>query len=113
MLTIIKLLLLQIIMVFIVDLSGVMDVIKKKVWEVTYPNRKYREFSFKPFDCSLCSVWWTTLLYILFTGNLTLPYIAVCALLSFTASTMSSLLQLIKDLLDRVIYNISKVLDRL
>ena len=107
---ILNLIILQLIVVFIVDLSGVMTHIKKGIWKwLKGKDKPYKEFSFKPFDCSLCSVWWTGLIYLLITHSFTIPYIAYVALLAFLASTAATALLLIKDALDYILWKISKL----
>lgn len=110
---ILNLIILQFIVVFIVDLSGVMTHIKKGIWKwLKGKDKPYKEFSFKPFDCSLCSVWWTGLIYLLITHSFTIPYIAFVALLAFLASTSATLLQLLKDSLDTLLYILDKWITR-
>lgn len=111
--TLINLLILQLIVVFIVDLSGVMTHIKKWIWKwLKGKDKPYKDFSLKPLDCSLCSTWWTGLIYLLIIHSFTIPYIAYVALLAFLASTAASLLQLIKDTLDSLLYILDKWINR-
>lgn len=110
--TILNLLILQLIVVFIVDLSGVMTSIKHLIWKWLKGNKPYKDFELKPFTCSLCSAFWTGLIYLLITHSFTIPYIAFVALLAFLASTAGSLLQLIKDALDTLIYILNKWINR-
>ena len=111
--TLLNLLLLQLIIVFIVDLSGVMTHIKRWIWRWLKKDRPYKDFPFKPFDCSLCSTWWAGLIYLLITHSFTIPYIGYVALLAFLASTAATLLQLIKDALDTPLYILSKKTDKI
>ena len=109
----INLLLIQLLVVFIVDLSGVMTHIKKAIWKwLKGKDKPYKDFEMKPFDCSLCTTWWTGLIYLLITHSFTIPYILVVAGLAFLASTAASLLQLIKDTLDNFIYILDKWINR-
>lgn len=105
--TLLNLLLLQLITVFVVDLSGVMTHIKRWIWRWLKGEKPYKDFGFKPFDCSLCSTWWAGLIYLLITHSFTIPYIGYVALLAFLASTAAALLQLIKDILDYILWKIS------
>lgn len=96
---IIDLILIQLIIVFIIDLSGVVDSIKLFVSKHLTKNKIVTtNFSLKPFDCSLCSTWWIGLIYLLICHSFTIPYIALVALLSFLTPLSSSILLLIKDL---------------
>lgn len=110
--TILNLLLIQLLVVFIVDLSGVMDHIKRAIWKWLKGDKPYRDFTFKPFDCSLCANWWIGLIYLLITHSFTIPYIAYVALLAFLASTAATALQLIKDALDTLFYILDKKINR-
>ena len=106
-------LIIQLIICFIVDLSGVMTHIKKAIWKwLKGKDRPYKDFEFKPFDCSLCSGWWANLLFLLITHSFTIYYVAIAAGLSFLASTFSSCLQFIKDTLDNLIYILDKWINR-
>lgn len=103
-----NLLIIQLVVVFIVDLSGVMDYIKRAIWKWLKKDKPYKDFTFKPFDCSLCSTWWIGLIYLLITHSFTIPYIAYVALLAFMASTAATALLLIKDALDTLLYILDK-----
>ena len=96
---IIELILIQLIIVFIIDLSGVVDSIKLFISKHLTKNKIVTtNFSLKPFDCSLCSTWWIGLIYLLICHSFTIPYIALVALLSYLTPLSSSILLLIKDL---------------
>lgn len=96
---IIELILIQLIIVYIIDLSGVVDSIKLFISKHLTKNKIVTtNFSIKPFDCSLCSTWWIGLIYLLICHSFTIPYIALVALLSYLTPLSSSILLLIKDL---------------
>lgn len=102
----IRLFCITVIVCFIVDCSGAVVEIRKSVARLiskrTGVNVDYKDIPFKPFSCSLCSVWWTCLAYILFTGNFTVVNIAVVAVFSLLASNVSGLLMLSKDFLSSI-----------
>ena len=83
---------------YVIDISGVMDEIKKFLWKRYIKTGDYKNISLKPLDCSRCGTWWIGLLYILLTGNFTLPLIGYVALLSLLASNITDLLILLKDI---------------
>jgi len=112
MIILLNLLILQLIIVFIVDLSGVMEHIKKRIWKWLKGDKPYKDFEFKPFGCSLCMTFWTGLIYLLITHSFTIPYIAYVCLLAFLASTTASLLQLLKDALDTLLYILDKWINK-
>lgn len=97
---IIDLILIQLIIVYIIDLSGVIDSIKLFISKHLTKNKIVTtNFSLKPFDCSLCSTWWTGLIYLIICHSFTIPYIALVALLSFLTPISSNILLLMKDLI--------------
>lgn len=94
--TIFELILLQIIIVFIIDLSGIIPHLKLFISSyLTKDKIKSSEFSFKPFDCSLCMMHWVGLIYIICVG-FTIPlYCVVCILALFTNPVSNALLTII------------------
>lgn len=96
---IIDLILIQLIIVFIIDLSGAVESFKLFISKILTKGRiQTTNFDLKPFTCSLCSTWWIGLIYLLICHSFTIPYIALVALLSFLTPLSSSILLLIKDL---------------
>ena len=85
----IDLLLLAIIICFVVDISGAM--------------RKFK----KPFSCSLCSIWWIGLIYLLVTRNFTIQGVAFVAFLSMMSSVITSLLLCIKEIFNWILLKIT------
>lgn len=102
----INLLILCNIIVFIIDISGVVDVIKKKLFKWLYPNKQYRYFTLKPFDCSLCLTFWLGLLYLILAHTLTFPYMLFVCLLAFMTPVFKSIWLLIQDFLIKIIEGI-------
>ena len=50
----------------------------------------------KPFSCSLCMSWWTSLLYVLIIGKISILTVLFILLVSFTTPIINQLLTLIK-----------------
>ena len=100
---IINLILISIIVCFIVDCSGVMTDIRKfvakQIFKYTKVKVDYNDLKLKPVGCSRCMNWWSGLIYLLFVGKFTIPYIAFVAFLSLISSNISGLLNTIKDYL--------------
>lgn len=100
---IINLILISIVVCFIIDCSGVMTDIRKfvakQIFKFTKVKVDYAELKLKPIGCSLCSVWWTGLIYLFIIGQFTIPYIAFVAILSLLSSNISGFLLTIKDYL--------------
>ena len=95
---IVQLLLLQIIICFIIDLSGIIQSIESGLgrWlkcKITIP---------RPFSCSLCMGWWLGLLFIIITGHFTLPYIAIVAGFSFFSKNITGFIRWVSDLLIKI-----------
>lgn len=98
------------IIVFVIDLSGVMDSIYNwlRKWLKTT-----KELQIKPFDCSLCMTHHILLLYLLITSQFTLiNYLVVC-MLSFFTPVIKDIMILTKDLaikiIDRLYFLINKL----
>ena len=96
---IIDLILIQLIIVYIIDLSGAVESFKLFISKILTKGKiQTTNFDLKPFTCSLCSTWWIGLIYLLICHSFTIPYIALVALLSYLTPLSSSILLLIKDL---------------
>ena len=89
----IDLLMVAVITIYIVDLSGFTE-----TWLNILSNYKGRKITgLKPFSCSLCMVWWVCLIYAAIVGNLTIPVVALIALLSLLSVPFGQLLMLIRE----------------
>ena len=102
----IDLLMVAVITIYIVDLSGFTDTWLKVLSH--YMGRKIQEL--KPFSCSLCMVWWVCLIYAVIVGNLTIPIVALIALLSLLSVPCGQLLILIREAFLKVIYKLMDLL---
>ncbi len=103
---IIDLILVALVTIYIVDLSGFTETLLKVI--SAYKGRKITEL--KPFSCSLCMVWWVCLIYAVIVGNLTIPVVALIALLSLLSVPFGQLLILIREAFLKVI---TKLMDLL
>lgn len=102
----INLLCIQIIIVFIIDLSGVVDYIQPLVWKWLFPKLPYKEsVVIKPWFCSLCMTWWSGILYILITG-FTWKLLLYVALLAYFTPVTKDLLIIIKELIIKLLNKI-------
>lgn len=54
--------------VLVIDISGFIDEVKYRIFK-WLNGGQYRDYSLKPFDCSLCMTWWTCFIIILFNWN--------------------------------------------
>lgn len=88
-----NLFLLSALVVFVVDISGVMISIKSSVsrWLGVTISR------LKPIDCSLCMTWWSGLIYLFCIGEFSIPNIVFVALLSLLSVPIGGIWTLIRD----------------
>ena len=103
---IIDIILVALVTIYIVDLSGFTETLLKII--SAYKGRKITEL--KPFSCSLCMVWWVCLIYAVIVGNLTIPVVALIALLSLLSVPCGQFLILIREAFLKVI---NKLMDLL
>lgn len=107
--TILNLLLIQLIVVFIVDISGAIESLKSGLkWLLTKGKMSSSDYVLKPFDCSLCMTWWCSLIYLLCVGKFTIPYIAVVSVLSTFCAQIKDTIYTVGDLITKVIRQIYK-----
>lgn len=92
---IVNLLLITLIIVFIIDLSGIIDSIETVLSK--FLNGKARVP--KPFSCSLCMTWWVGLIYLLCIHQFTLIWISIVALFAFLTPVFSAILVWIRETL--------------
>ena len=88
----------QIIVCFIIDLSGFIQSMEEGLSKWT----KVRCVIPKPFSCSLCSGWWINLIYLIITHHFTLPYVVFVALVSFFSKNISGFLRWIQEALVKI-----------
>ncbi len=107
--TYITLALLASLIVFVVDLSGFTEAWKGALrrWLKTDTLRPLH-----PFDCSLCSVWWGSLLYLLLAGRLTWATVAASALLAFLTPVIGKGLRLLRNALELLIEKLERKIDK-
>lgn len=90
----IDLLLIAVITVYVVDLSGFTD-----SWRLALTRAlKAKDLKpIRPFDCSLCMIWWIGIIFAICTKSLTLPVLCYIALLSFFSFPINQFLIFIKE----------------
>jgi hypothetical protein len=107
-----KLILLAVITVFIVDLSGFSYTLKSLLsYLLTKGKLTTTNYSLKPFTCSLCLTFWLGIVYLLLNASFTIPYICLVCLLAYGTEGIRILLQLMKDLLAKLVSWLYKKLD--
>lgn len=106
----INLFFITLIIVFIIDISGIIPNIKGVIsLYLTKGKIRKVDYSLKPFDCSLCMTFWVGLIYTLVLHP-TLGYICYVCMLSLFTEVFKNLLYLIKDVINEVINKIYKKL---
>lgn len=90
-----NILLLAVIVVFIVDVSGIVDAMKEALGRWLH----VRVGRLKPFDCSLCMVWWCGLAYLLIVGRFSLGPVAFVALMAACSVQIGAIIQLARAIL--------------
>ena len=107
---ILNLLLLQLIIVFIIDISGFVDTMKTKLAKLLTKGKfKSSDYRLRPFDCSLCAMFWTGLIFLLITHQFTLPYIAFVCLLSATTTITKDIYFTVVDVVIKILQKINEL----
>lgn len=100
----IDLILLQIIVVFLVDLSGAVTTLKHIISHfLTKGNIVSDNFSIPLLSCSLCCMFHTGWIYLLLTSSFTIFNFFIVCILSFFTPFTKELLIIIKDVLTKLI----------
>ena len=109
----INLFILTCIIVFIIDLSGFVDEMVKRVYYKYIKVGDYHTLipKLKPLSCASCLNFWVGTIYILATGTFTMPLFAYVCMLSFFSTTIGDILVMIKDVLNKIINIIYKIID--
>lgn len=105
--TILDVILIQVLVCFLIDLSGFIPSLERGLGKIL----KYRVSIPKPFSCSLCMGWWIGLIYLLLTGHFTLHYVVVVALFSFFSRNISGFLRWIQEVLTKIEQVFYKLID--
>lgn len=111
--TIILLCLIQVAIVILLDLTDGMEAIKRWVWHYSMFGRPYKPYSFKPWDCSLCMTHHIGLLFLIFSGSLTLGLYVVLLFLAILTPATKNLIMLVRDFLDAIIFKLQSLVDRI
>lgn len=110
-----NLILIALIVVYIIDISGFVQSMKRLALEKIFhaQNVDPSKVNWKPFDCSRCMTWWTTLIWLACTGSFTLEWIAAAAMLSMLTPQIAALLQLVCDIVSTIETVIGKKISKL
>lgn len=98
-----NIILITFIIVFIIDLSGFITDMEKKLSKWL----KIKAVIPKPFSCSLCLSFWTNIIYLISINSFSLPYLAFICLLSFLTPIIQTLLLKLREILEDIILRIN------
>lgn len=109
----ISLFILTCIIVFIVDLSGFVDEMVKRLYNKYIKVGDYHTLipKLKPLTCSLCLTFWVGLIYLIETSQFTILMIGYVCLLAFLSPIIGDIFILLKDILNKIINLIYKLID--
>lgn len=94
------LLLLAVVIVYIIDVSGVIESIKGPLSKMVYRETGRKMRPLRPFDCSLCMTWWAGIIYIIAVGEFSLPTLTWVAVLSAMSTRIHRAIQFLQDAAD-------------
>lgn len=95
---------LTLVVVFVVDISGVTDVLLRMV--SAWTGRRF--VSLRPFTCSLCMTWWCGLAACMVWRTCDLAHVAFVAGLAFLASVIADAMRLVKDSIVKIINRMNR-----
>jgi hypothetical protein len=101
---VIELIMIQIIVVFLIDLSGAIQSLKRSLSLFLTNNRiKSDAYTLPLIGCSLCMTFWSGLAYLIITHNLSITGIFIVCLLSYLTTVTYNILLFIRDLIIKYI----------
>lgn len=109
----IDLLMIAIIVCFIVDISGIIDSVKRMIWKWIFNDKiVYSDFRLKPFDCSLCLTFWCGLIYLFVVGSFSIFGMMVVCIIAALSENITNFIAITKMcvsfITDRIISIITK-----
>lgn len=102
------LVLLAAIVCFLVEISGIVDSLRYFVWITLFKKQgRWEDISLKPISCSLCSVFWAGIIYLLVTGTWSMEGVAVVCFLSMMSSVITEILYWIREVVNWLLVKIT------
>lgn len=99
-----------IIIVYLIDFSGIVDTLKNLIRK-TLNIPKNVNFRIKPFDCSFCSNFWCSLIYIIVVNHFSIFNVFFILTLSTLTPQIKDLIMLFQDLITKLINKIYEYID--
>lgn len=101
-----KLIEITVIVVIIIDISGIVDSIKNLIGKVLHINN----VSIKIIECSFCLNFWVSMAYLLITNELALSTILFALLCSTLTPIIKDSVFLIRDIFGKIILKINDLI---
>lgn len=98
------------ILVFVIDISGVIDAIKRGLCRWLHLSAIR---SLKPFDCSLCATWWAGLLLLILSHAFTLSGVLLVAVAAYSTTLIREAFNVAYDLIFAIIGIFEKLIKKL
>lgn len=99
--------LISVIVVIIIDISGITDTIKSLIKRIiTRGMLSDPNYSLKPIDCSFCMTFWTGLVYMLCVGTFSLWMVTYLLLLCVMTPVIKDVIILIRETIIKIINKI-------
>jgi hypothetical protein len=74
-----------VISVLIIDISGVVDDIKRLIFRLLNGKQiKYKDYNIRPFDCSFCFSFWTNLIFLIVTNSFSIHFLMMILIYSWS-----------------------------
>lgn len=90
--------------VVVLDMTDFMDTIKGWISAILTKGKSHNsDYRLKPVDCSLCMTWWTCLVYLLVTGNVTLATLLAALTLAWFTPVIKDVFMLLGDAITTII----------
>ena len=105
--TYLKLIEIAVIVVIIIDISGIVDEVKGLIGKML----NISNVRLKPLDCSFCLNFWTSMAYLICVDELSITTVMFSLLMSTLTPVISDLIYLIRDLTATIINKISKLIN--
>lgn len=107
--SIITYLIIQILICFVIDVSGAVDSLFKPLIKRILRIPLQKDISIKPFDCSLCLGFWCNLIVWLCISRVPLELLIVVFLSAYSRQ-LSSVIVTVGDFFDYVLYKVQMLL---
>jgi len=106
-----NLILINVIAVIIIDLTDAPVTLKKALtWLLTGGKMSRSDYRFHLFDCSLCVTFWSSIAFIIITGQISLSTVALCIISALLTQIVKSLILLCMDIINAIIIAINKII---